>query len=611
MSQPLNASPALLSIFWHSREDYSMAQWWIHFDLAGIQRYVFASRTLLDAIGRAAQVEDATDRAVLTAAAVLPEGVEVEFGAAGALILTTEATEFDNPEQPPQRVKDAVSAYTRWLYEVSDAFTPVVAIQYVRGGEEQQAHLAAADLLRQARHKRIPGVGSAVPPGVLRCALTGAPATDFLPPASEIPVAAEALTARRRGRTWHEAQQSKILASAPLPDGLSVDLPVQIDHLGRTEGASSHVAVLVIDVNDLGAALRTLPPDTLHARSAVADHLRALADELAEHLVHRVCSAIEITAGAPSIAGAPAALSFPLHQAPSPSRAAEPDALSCLTADRSTLDSPGEDLGQTAAPARWSLPLRPWVIAGDDLVLVCESRLAWDLATAAMNWIGEPATSGARTDLAGLGPAFGTGGRLSLTVGIGIAVVPVGYSLAAAHDLAAGLCKNAKKQRRDNKWTGHVLDWHRGPSAIADVLAHRARSDLRSGLRPYRYAPKQAPDESHTSTPTWSDVMTLLDADSPGSMRGPTVDEKSHGWASRRNWVKTDLLAAARSTGNNAVENALAAKNTREKVLTDAPMAELNIDGNSWQECDRANLIVDVIDLLDDHLDLTAAVSPS
>lgn len=105
--------------------------------------------------------------------------------------------------------------------------------------------------------------------------------------------------------------------------------------------------------------------------------------------------------------------------------------------------------------------------------------------------------------------------------------------------------------------------------------------------------------------------MTLLDADSPGSMRGPTVDEKSHGWASRRSWIKTDLLAAARSTGNNAVENALAAKNTREKALTDAPMAELNIDGNSWQECDRANLIVDVIDLLDDHLDLTAAVSPS
>lgn len=581
-----------------------MAQWWIHFDLAGIQRYVFASRTMLDAIGRAAQVEDATDRAVLTAAAVLPEGVEVEFGAAGALILTTEATEFDNPEQPPQRVKDAVSAYTRWLYEVSDAFTPVVAIQYVRGGEEQQAHLAAADLLRQARHRRIPGLGSALPPGVLRCALTGAPATGFLPADVEVPVAAEAITARRRGRAWHEAQQSKILATAPLPGGLSVDLPVQIDHLGRTEDVSSHVAVLVIDVNDLGAALRTLPPDTLRARSVIADHLRALADELAEHLVHRVCSAIEITAGTPTIAGTPAALTFPLHQAPPASRR---DALTGDAAETSALDSSSEDLGQTAAPARWSLPLRPWVIAGDDLVLVCESRLAWDLATAAMNWIGEPAASGARTDLAGLGPSLGSGGRLSLTVGIGIAVVPVGYSLAAAHDLAAGLCKNAKKQRRDKKWTGHVLDWHRGPSAIADVLAHRARSDLRSGLRPYRYTP----DESHDSTPTWSDVMTLLDADSPGSMRGPSVDEKSHGWVSRRSWVKTDLLAATRSTKNNAVRDVLAAKNTREQALTDAPMTELNIDDSSWRECDRANLIVDVIDLLDDHLDLTAAVSPS
>ncbi|GAA3130941.1 hypothetical protein GCM10020255_004690 [Rhodococcus baikonurensis] len=60
-----------------------MAQWWIHFDLAGIQRCVFASRTLLDAIGRAAQVEDATDRAVLTAAAVLPEESRSSSGRLG------------------------------------------------------------------------------------------------------------------------------------------------------------------------------------------------------------------------------------------------------------------------------------------------------------------------------------------------------------------------------------------------------------------------------------------------------------------------------------------------------------------------------------------------
>ncbi|GAA3130934.1 hypothetical protein GCM10020255_004680 [Rhodococcus baikonurensis] len=53
--------------------------------------------------------------------------------------------------------------------------------------------------------------------------------------------------------------------------------------------------------------------------------------------------------------------------------------------------------------------MRPWVIAGDDLVLVCESRLAWDLATAAMNWIGEPATSGARTDLAASAQRSGPG----------------------------------------------------------------------------------------------------------------------------------------------------------------------------------------------------------
>lgn len=587
-----------------------MAQWWIHVDLAGIQRYVFSSRTLLDAIGRAAQVEDATDRVALIAADVLPDGIDIEFGAAGALILTTTATESDDPSQPPPRVTDAVSAYTRWLYDLSDAFTPVVAIQYVRSGNEPQAHAAAGDLLRRARHKRIPGVGSSLPPGVLRCALTGVPATDFLPPTREIPVAMEALTARRRGRQWHNAQQQKILATAPLPDGLSVDLPVQIDLLGRTDGVTSHVAVVVIDVNDLGAALRSLPSDTLRTRSAVADHLRALADELAEHLVHRVCSAIDVVDGVPALAGAPATLSFPLHPAPAAPRAEEPDAVAGPAEDTSTPDS-ASDSEQGVSPKRWSLPVRPWVIAGDDLVLVCESRLAWDLATAAMNWIGAPAETGARADLAVLGPAFGSQSRLTLTVGIGIAVVPVGYSLAAAHDLAAGLCKNAKKHRREHSWHGHVLDWHRGPSAIADVLAHRARSDVRSGSRPYRYAPDAASGGSRTSAPTWSDVVALLDADAPGSLRGPTVEEKSHGWASRRSWVKTDLLAAARSTKANAVQEVLAAKNAREEALTGAPMAEWNIDHGAWSPSDRANVIVDVIDLLDDHLDLTSAVNPS
>lgn len=587
-----------------------MAQWWIHVDLAGIQRYVFSSRTLLDAIGRAAQVEDATDRAALIAADVLPDGIDIEFGAAGALILTTTATESDDPSQPPPRVTDAVSAYTRWLYDLSDAFTPVVAIQYVRSGEEQQAHAAAGDLLRRARHKRIPGVGTALPPGVLRCALTGAPATDFLPPAREIPVAMEALTARRRGRQWHTAQQHKILATAPLPDGISVDLPVQIDLLGRTDGVTSHVAVVVIDVNDLGAALRSLPSDTLRTRSAVADHLRGLADELAEHLVHRVCSAIDVVDGVPALAGLPATLAFPLHPSPAAPRAEEPDPVVGPAEDTSTPDS-ASGSEQGAPPKRWSLPVRPWVIAGDDLVLVCESRLAWDLATAAMNWIGAPAETGARADLAALGPAFGSGGRLTLTVGIGIAVVPVGYSLAAAHDLAAGLCKNAKKHRREHNWHEHVLDWHRGPSAIADVLAHRARSDVHSGSRPYRYAPDPAPGDPHTSAPTWSDVVALLDADAPGSLRGPTVEEKSHGWAGRRRWVKTDLLAAARSTKGNAVQEVLAAKNAREEALTGAPMAEWNIDDSTWSPSDRANVIVDVIDLLDDHLDLTAAVNPS
>ncbi|AUM20264.1 hypothetical protein [Rhodococcus ruber] len=578
-----------------------MTQWWIHIDLAGIQRYVYQSRTLLDGIGRAAQVDDATNPDKLLRYKVLPDGVQVLFGAAGALILAVPAEAADDPNRPPQRVRTVVGAYTRWLYELSSTLTPVVAIQHVPDGGAAVAHRAAADLLRRARHGTVAGLGGAVPPGVLRCVLTGAPADAWLTRDEREPVSTDALNARDRGRRWHEEQQAALLAQAPLPGGTPCTLPTRIDQLGRTETVSSHVAVLVLDVNDLGAALRTLPADDLAARAAVADHLRALADELAAHLVHRVCTAVDLVDDTPTVVGGPSDLEFSLHHSGDTTDGDEP-------ADE------GDPVETTEAVNRdeWMLPIRPWVVAGDDLVLVCESRLAWDLATAAMDWIGARAEDGPRLELCSYGQAFGSDNRLALTLGIGIAVVPVGYSLAAAHDLAAGLCKHAKKHRRKNKWPGHVVDWHRGPAPVAEVLATRSRSDLGSGRRPYhRLCPSTAAHAPTSSGFTWDDLMQLLDVDVPGSLRSRDGHDGAHGWAHRRSWVKTDLLAAARSRSDEVVGRALAAKTAKERALTGTPMSTLAVPDRPGTftisgSADLADLLVDAIDLLDDHLQVRA-----
>lgn len=573
-----------------------MAQWWIHIDLAGIQRYVYSSRTLLDGIGRAAQVEDATDAALLDREHVLPVGIRVEFAAAGALILSTPSRADDDPARPPERVRSAVGAYTRWLYDRSGALTPVVAIQFVPDGGAAAAHLAAPDLLRHARHRMSPGVAGAVPPGVLRCSWTSAPATRF-ERGKRIPIAEDADRARERGRQWHDSQQGALLGAAPLPTGHTFALPTLIDQLGRTETVSSHVAVMVLDINDLGDALRSLEAGELSTRAEVAEQLRVLSGELAGALVHRVASAVEDRDGTFSLAGTPVALEFPLHT----SSPGEADIDSSDASSGRGVPAPRLD-GEVT---EWLLPIRPWVIAGDDLVLVCESRVAWDLATAAMDWLSAPADDGARAALRGYGPSFGTGTHLTLTLGIGIAVVPVGYSLAAAHELASGLCKNAKRERRENDWPGHVVDWHRAPTTLPEVLADRARSGPRSCGRPYHHIPAHLETPGaywkERDKPTWDDLMHLLDTDRADSLRSHHPRGDTHSWADRHGWVKTELLAAVRSSDDHAVAGVLAEKNAREQALTGTGMAELAAGVDARY---RRGLIVDAIDLLDDHLQL-------
>src|SRR5580765_4086353 len=66
-----------------------MGEHWLHVDLAGIQDYVFRSRELLDAIGRAVQVEELTDEAKLRASRILRDGDSVVARGAGTLTLAS------------------------------------------------------------------------------------------------------------------------------------------------------------------------------------------------------------------------------------------------------------------------------------------------------------------------------------------------------------------------------------------------------------------------------------------------------------------------------------------------------------------------------------------
>jgi hypothetical protein len=539
-----------------------MADCWLHVDLAGIQNYVFRSRELLDAIGRAAQVEDLTDEQFLRDEQVLGPSERVVSRGAGTMTLAA----------PTEDAARAVAArYSRLVTDRSDALQPVMALR--PDVDDPAAELqGAADVMRRARHGRLPDLPPVTPLGGVRCAVTGAPAESV---EDGMPLGGDVAAARRRARDWHRAQQAYLLRDAPLPahePGWA--LPTRIDQLGRTEGEHSQVAVLVADVNDLGTTLSLLADDGNELTEAGA-HIRRVTDALATALVHRVAQAIEPDGDRMRVTGFPDELTFLLH---------------LLT----------EDVGKTL------LPVRPWVIAGDDLVLLCDARLSWSLADAAMRWLDDGDDPSLRA-LRSL-PAFvDTPARRALTLGIGIAVVPVGYSLRHAHEIAKKLCDDAKAVRRHRGWHGHVVDWHRGAVPADAVLAARALPGAVPLARPLVH--DRPEDTLHAPGRQWGELLyDGLSSVHEGSMRRRDRNGEPAGWAAHGGWLRSELPQELRA-GPRRTGQAIRARSARQRQLTREGLPPLltgrdvqRLTGESWG--DPPPRFADALDLAAQHLEL-------
>lgn len=558
-------------------------QWWIHVDLVGIQTYVFGSRRLKDGIGRSAIVDDLCSPKVLDNlrgdSGDVVADVSVLIAGAGSMTLMMPAAEGDVAGVIPERVTSVIGAYTRLVLEesASDRINPVAAAQLIADADDPaQRRDALADagvLLRVARAATAPNLAGQAPAGVMRCAVTGQPAEQWQPTTASTmtPMSSEAVTARSRGNTWHREQTQDLLAAVDVA-GAPVTLSTDIDQLGRSEHRSSHIAVIVMDVNDLGDKLSALTDTTTIA--AAATLLREVSKGLVAHLVSSVAERLRVTSSGAAggtvvtVAGHPERLAFTLAQAP--------------------------DDGEP-----FVLPVRPWVTAGDDIVMICESRIAWWLADQAMTWLSAaPDADDGRARLRDLHTVFADGDHLSLTLGIGIAVVPLGYSLLAAHDVAHGLSDHAKvirRTRRQDNAACHALDWHRGVSDLTTILSRRASPAVVSGMRPYLHDP-------HADDSRWRQLLEVLSPGRPDGLRSGRLGDPDT-WAAHRGWIKQQLLAAATDpTDTEAISRAVATKIAREKVLRHSLCRPPEFLYAADTPTRRA--AIDAIDLLDDHLDV-------
>ncbi|GAB3466097.1 hypothetical protein GCM10027570_55010 [Streptomonospora sediminis] len=500
-------------------------------DLAGIQRFVYEGRRLLDAIGRATLVADLTDTAGPHIAPLLGE-IPAEHravlrDAGGALYVA-----FTHPQQAAEHARAFTGRYTRRLRDISDRLAPVAAhVPY--GGPGRPATQAEAlrllpGALQTARARPGPGHLPAQGFGVTAtCDVTGRPAELLDHTRDRGPVreraARDIVTARIRARQWHDTNSRGWLRGIAPPAGAQrLELPTDVDHLGREIGDVSRLAVVHLDFNGLGDLLKRhhrncqeSGADTVAAMRTVSADIARLTEGLAQALIRAVAAAIG-TAGTGTT-----------------TTAAEP-AIS------------GEGAGGRLRPRTVRgtvyVPVRPVVVAGDDLTVICDARLAWSATRFALDWLDtDPAAlapddpRAAMARRAGLAPWTRNlaGGRTTgvPSAGIGIAVQPVGAPLSVGYDICAALCDEAKDHRKQapERLDDHVVAWSHDFDDPARVVAK---------LRADRCAPAPGgPGRTAlpmTGTEFHSFLRDYLDPQSPGSLRAA-------GLSGQRSWLLSRL----------------------------------------------------------------------
>jgi hypothetical protein len=567
-------------------------------DLRGIQAYVYSGRRILDAVGRAALVAELTDTSDRRhgIADLVPDDCVVLRDAGGALTVVL-------PDPPAARA--FTSRYTRLLRDRAGDLTPVVAhVPYGPGAPAEPGEGAAPGgvdealerlpaRLRRARRRmsalHTPAHGYGI---TAVCSVGGGPAesVDVSRAQDEIGgvperVAADVARARGIGRRWHRAHSAAWLEDAATASGRpGLELPMEIDRLGRDHGDLSRIAVVHIDVNGLGVILGeyrdragdpAVPGSGAAAQRRLSTRIAGLTEGLARALVRAVAATVRADPGRPAtVPGAGAAAPLTLHRSPS---------------------------------GTVRLPVRPIVVAGDDLTVLCDARLALSLTRYALDWLdadperigvpGDPRAAlhralsrahggaGARTVTGGRG-AHGAHTTFVPTVGVGVAVQPVGAPLSLGYDLCEAMCRRAKDHRIGLMERGapddHAVAWTTRFDGVDRVL--RRLDQAREAVPPRTALPL-------TGTAFADFLDRYLSPGAPGSLL-------ADGDTRHRSWLVSSLVPLLEAGADPSAELHRRARVTG--VRADLPPG--------WSP----GALLDAVEVMDLHLDphLTASHEP-
>lgn len=450
----------------------------------GVQRYIFRTNRLRDAVAASQKIDWATDdavREVLRLEHFRDKEILILRSAGGEAVLVFPSHAY---------ARKFARRYSRKLYDECPGLEYIIEHEPIQPGEFARAMLDIGRRLEKAKRERRADVRQLGISVTETCPLSNLPAVAFEARSGGTPVSAEILSLQAVGgsRRWERYLDHMSFPAA---------FPLELDDLGRTRDDISRIGVVHVDGNSVGDAIfrwlrrcmdEGVPDDeVMQQYKELSEGISRTAGHAFRAVLNRVIDSIDDKTFV--VRGKVADLEFELSR-------------------------------EVGGDARINLPLRPIVLAGDEMTFVCDGRIALSLATAALEAFSQQEIPHLQ----------------SVTACAGVAIVPARAPFYRSYELAEALCANAKLERRRSDSSGAWLDWHIGLPRPGASLAE---------LREESYVGRDAVGDRWTLT---CRPYPLHDADSPDKLTWRELDKNVLGtdvpalrsieWTRHRNKLK-------------------------------------------------------------------------
>lgn len=383
---------------------------------------------------------------------------------------------------------------TREPFEWTESLSQKVKTSLEKLEKKKRAWVPSAPLL---------GLGVSV-----MCRSTGLPAVGVTPPIGAdpgYPASPEVLAKVENV----ERARKRLKKFIPPPEGY--EYPEDLDHLGRSPGEYSHIAVVHIDGNDMGQRKKEIGEkykdprqnrEYIKAMRAFSDGVKDAAQQALNNVNDKLVKRLKQNGGNCIV----------LYSKDNEGR---------MVREITKIELKKGENGELY------LPLLPIVYGGDDVTFVCDGRLGLSLAIEYIRAFEKETAE--RPECRG-----------KVTCCAGIAIVKSHYPFAQAYKLAEDLCKSAKNYWRKNEIEGSCLDWHFALSGFSGGIKEIREREYKVKEGWLTLRPVTLDEYSKESFRAWPVIRRGIE-----EFRRPE-------WVGRRNKLKA--LREALRSGSEAVE---------------------------------------------------------